>query len=103
MNCSDNNDPRYKTGNPVCDALRFLCDASFAVLPRDAAHKLGEFEKNFWGGVRWFADKNMGWVDESLAAGDRLREEWNSRRRRGSTYADPATPPPPAEGPAGGI
>ena len=100
MNCSDNNDPRYKTGNPVCDALRFLCDASFAVLPRDAAHKLGEFEKNFWGGVRWFADKNVSWVDESLAAGDRLREEWNNRRR-GTTYTDPTTPP--AEGPAGGI
>jgi hypothetical protein len=102
MNCSDNKDPRYNTGNPVCDALRFLCDASFAVLPRDAAHKLGEFEKNFWGGVRWFADKNAGWVEESLAAGDRLREEWNSRRRRGTTYTDP-TAPPPTEGPAGGI
>ena len=100
MNCSDNNDPRYKTGNPVCDALRFLCDASFAVLPRDAANKLGEFEKNFWGGVRWFADKNVSWVDESLAAGERLREEWN-RRRASSTYADPTTPP--AEGPASGI
>jgi hypothetical protein len=101
MNCSDNKDPRYNTGNPVCDALRFLCDASFAVLPRDAAQKLGEFEKNFWGGVRWFADKNVTWVDESLAAAERLREEWNSRRR-GTTYTDPTTPPP-TEGPAGGI
>ena len=98
MDYSDK-DPRYNTGNPVCDALRFLCDASFAVLPRDAAHKLGEFEKNFWGGVRWFAEKNMSWVDESLAAGDRLREEWNSRRRG---YTDPTTPPP-TEGPASGI
>ena len=95
------NDPRYNTGNPLCDAVRFLCDASFAVLPRDAAQKLGEFEKNFWGGVRWFADKNVGWVEESLAAGDRLREEWN-RRRAASTYGGRPTSPP-AEGPAGGI
>jgi hypothetical protein len=86
-------DPRYKTGNPVCDALRFLCDASFAVLPRDAAQKLGEFEKNFWGGVRWFADKNIGWVDESLAAADRLRDEW--ARRRTTTTAAAAEEPAP--------
>lgn len=92
-------DPRYNTGNPVCDTLRFLCDASFAILPRDAAQKLGELEKNLWGGVRWFAEKNVGWVEESLDAADRLREEWN--RRRSSTTAD--TPPSATEGPAGGI
>ena len=86
---ADTNDPRYKTGNPVCDAFRFLCDASFAVLPRDAAHQLGEFEKNFWGSVRWFAEKNIGWIDESLDAADRLREEW---RRR-------SAPPPTTDGP----
>ena len=77
---ADTNDPRYDTGNPFCDAIRFLCDASFAVLPRDAARQLGELEKNFWGGVRWFADKNIGWIDESLAAADRLRDEWRRRR-----------------------
>lgn len=83
------NDSRYNTGNTVCDALRFLCDASFAVLPRDVARQIGEFEKNLWGGVRRFAEKNIGWIDESLAAGDRLREEW----RR------PATARPAGEGP----
>ncbi len=98
MNSS--NDPRYKTGNPVCDALRFLCDASFAVLPRDAAQKLGEFEKNLWGGLRWFAEKNMSWVDESLEAADRLREEWNSRRASSNTTTDAPHAP---EGSAGGI
>ena len=88
-------DPRYNSGNPVCDALRYLGDASFALLPRDTAHKLGEFEKNFWGGVRWFAEKNIGWIDESLLAADRLRAEWNARR-----YAEATTPPPtPPPGP----
>ena len=77
---ADTNDSRYKTGNPICDAVRFLCDASFAVLPSDAARQLGEFEKNFWGGVRWFAEKNIGWIEESLEAGDRLRDEWTRRR-----------------------
>ena len=95
---ADTNDPRYNTGNPVCDALRFLADASFAVLPRDTAQKIGELEKNFWGGVRWFADKNVGWIDESLAAADRLRAEWNARCRRDG--ATPATEPPPQSPPA---
>jgi hypothetical protein len=78
---------RYKGGNPVCNALRFLCDASFAVLPHDAAHKLGEFEKNFWGGVRWVAEKNIEWIDISLAAADWLREEWQQRRETHTTAA----------------
>ena len=87
---TDTNDPRYNSGNPLCDALRFVCDASFAVLPRDAARQLGEFEKNLWGGLRWFAEKNIGWIDESLDAADRLRAEWQSRR---------GTPPPPPPAP----
>jgi hypothetical protein len=91
------NDPRYKTGNPVCDALRFLSDASFAVLPPDAARQLGELEKNFWGGLRWFAEKKIGWIDESLAAAERLREEW--RRGRSAPHApEPMTSTPPPEG-----
>ena len=89
---ADINDSRYQTGNVVCDALRFLCDASFAVLPRDVAQRLGEVEKNIWGSVRWFADKKIVWVDESLAAADRLREEW--RRRCQHTAPPPATDGP---------
>ena len=73
---ADTHDPRYNTGNPVCDAARFISDATFAVLPADVARQFGEFEKNFWGGVRWLADKKIRWIDESLAAADRLRERW---------------------------
>ncbi len=73
---SDTRDPRYNTGNPFCDVARFIGDASFAVLPADVARQLGEFEKNFWGGVRWLADKKIVWIDDSLAAADRLRERW---------------------------
>ncbi len=84
----DTNDSRYKTGNSICDAMRFLCDASFAILPRDVAHQLGEFEKNLWGGVRWLAEKKIGWIDEAVNGGDRLREEW---RRHHADHTAPHT------------
>ena len=76
---NEKTESRYGNGNGVCDALRFVCDASFAIWPRDVAYKIGEFEKNLWGGVRWFAEKNIGWIDEALTGGDRLREEWQRR------------------------
>jgi hypothetical protein len=74
-------DASYCAGNPVCDALRYLGDASYAVLPRDVAHQLGELKKNFLGGVRWLIEKEIKWVDERVAGGDRLREEWRCSTR----------------------
>jgi hypothetical protein len=85
VSISMNNDPRYSTGDSLKDIWRFFCDASFAVLPADVAHRLGEFEKNVWGGVRCFAEKNLEWIDDALAGGDRLREEWQRRRDTNTT------------------
>lgn len=83
----DSSDRRCDT---LGDALRFLCDASYAVLPRDAAHQLGEFQKNFWGGVRWLAEQRIDWITERVAGGDKLREEW--RRRAEERRASDAQP-----------
>jgi hypothetical protein len=67
----------YCTGNnAVCDALRYLGDASYAVLPEDVAHRLGEFKKNLLGSVCWLVEKQIEWIDARVAGGDRLREEW---------------------------
>jgi hypothetical protein len=59
------------------------------------AYKVGEFEKNFWGGVGWLADRKISWIDEALSGGDRLREEWQSRCR---CETPPQTPPPEGMG-----
>ncbi|HEX8072733.1 MAG TPA: hypothetical protein VF546_22485 [Pyrinomonadaceae bacterium] len=64
----------------LCDALRAACAAPYALLPPDAAHRLGDLKKNFWGAVGWFADKNIVWVDEVIAESDRLRARWQQRR-----------------------
>ncbi|HEX8844539.1 MAG TPA: hypothetical protein VF791_07835 [Pyrinomonadaceae bacterium] len=70
----------YSTVNIVKDALRYLGDASYAILPQDVAHRLAELKKSFWGGVRCVVDKELEWIDKRVAGGDRLREEWRERR-----------------------
>jgi hypothetical protein len=75
----------YCTGNAACDVLRYLGDASYAVLPKDVAHRVGELKKNFWGGVRWLVEKEIEWIDARVKGGDRLREEWQRGANRAET------------------
>jgi hypothetical protein len=76
----DTNESSYSTVNVVKDALRYLGDASYAILPEDVAHRLADFKKTFWGGVRSLVDKELEWIEERVEGGDRLREEWHRRR-----------------------
>lgn len=62
--------------NAVCDALRYLGDASYAILPPNVAHELGDFKKKFLSNVRSLIEKDIEWIDARVAGGDRLREEW---------------------------
>ena len=75
-------DERYKTGNPLCDAVKYINDATYAVLPTDIAHKLGDLEKSLWSAVRTFAEKELGWIDERVEGSDRLRQEWRESCKR---------------------
>ena len=74
------NQTSNRSCDSVCAALRLLCDASYAILPREVAHRLGDFQKNCWGAIGWFADKNIDWIEQAVAGGDQLREEWQQRR-----------------------
>ena len=76
---TENRDPIYSAAASFCDALRYLGDVSYAVLPSDMAHNLGEFKKSFLRNVRELIDKDIEWIDERVAGGDRLREEWKQR------------------------
>ena len=62
--------------NAVCDVLRYLGDVSYAILPRDVAHELGDLNKAFWSCLRSAVDKEIEWIDERVTGGDRLREQW---------------------------
>ena len=76
----ETNESPYSTATVIKDALRYLGDASYAILPEDVAHRLADLKKRFWGGVRCVVDQELEWIDERVEGGDRLREEWRLRR-----------------------
>jgi hypothetical protein len=75
---TETDQPINCAANAVCDALRYVGDASYAILPRDMAHALGDLKKAFWSNVRSAIDREISWIDDRVAGGDRLREEWKS-------------------------
>lgn len=72
-------DTACNAANAICDVLRYLGDASYAVLPRDLAHDLADLKKSILGTVRSALDQEIEWIDERVAGGDKMREEWKSR------------------------
>jgi hypothetical protein len=78
--------------NAVCDALKYLGDASYAVLPRDIAHGLGDFKTAVLSNVRSLIDWEIDWVGDRVVGGDRLREEWQQacNRDRGAASSEAA-------------
>jgi len=75
--------------NELCDALRYLGDASYAILPKDIAHSLGDLNKSFLSTMRTLIDKDIEWVDERVAGGDRVREEWQQKWNRNKSEGAP--------------
>jgi len=80
---------RKNVVNELCDALRYLGDASYAILPKDIAHSLGDLNKSFLNTVRTLIDKDIEWVDERVAGGDRVREEWQQKWNREKSHEAP--------------
>jgi hypothetical protein len=67
-----------QVASDVCEAVRYLGDMSYAMMPRDMAHAVGDLKKAFLRNVRSLIDWEMTWVEERVAGGDRLREEWKA-------------------------
>ena len=76
----EKNETAHNVADLVKDVLRYLGEASYAILPEHLAHKLAKAEKNFWGSVRWLVDKELEWIDARMAGSDHLRDEWHKRR-----------------------
>ena len=75
-------DPIRDVTGAVCDGLRQIGDFSYAVLPREIAHKLGDFKKavltELTNALQWEKE----WIDNRVAGGDRLREKWREKCER---------------------
>jgi len=89
---SETSDSINNATNAICDALRYLGDASYAILPTNVAHDLANLKKSFLTNVRSLIDKDIEWVEARVAGGDRLREEWkrSCARDASSDTSEPA-------------
>lgn len=74
----------------ICDGLRQIGDISYAILPKDIAHSLADFKKAFLSNIRSVVDWEMTWVDDRVAGGDKLREEWKEKCKQ-HTSTDPVS------------
>ncbi|PYS73149.1 MAG: hypothetical protein DMF69_05580 [Acidobacteria bacterium] len=75
----DARDPLRNAAGAVCDGLRQIGDFSYAILPKDIAHALGDFKKAFLGQIRNVVNLEIDWIDERVAGGDKLRDEWRDK------------------------
>jgi hypothetical protein len=78
--------------NAICDGLRQIGDFSYAILPRDLAHAVGDLNKALLSTVRSAVDWEIDWINDRVAGGDKMRDEWREKCRRATT-AD-TTPEP---------
>lgn len=86
--------------NDVCDVAGAICDAfnkigdfSYAIMPKDLAHAVGDLNKAVLATIRNAANWQIEWIDGRVAGGDVMREEWRERCRRESTTTDTTTAP----------
>ena len=75
--------------NELCDAVRYIGDVSYAILPRDVAHNLADLKKSFLTTIRSLIDKDIEWVDARVAGGDRVRAEWQEKCNRDTAEGAP--------------
>jgi hypothetical protein len=74
-------DPVCEVAEAVCDGLRQIGDVSYAIMPKDLAHALGDVKKAVLNQIRCLVDWETKWIDERVAGGDRLRDEWQQKCR----------------------
>ena len=77
-------DPIRDVKDAVCDGLRQIGDFSYAILPKDIAHSLASFKKSVLTEVTTCLQWEMEWIDNRVAGGDKLREEWREKCQRQS-------------------
>ncbi len=80
-------DPIRDVAEAVLGGLRQIEDCSYAIMPKDIAHSVAGVKKTLLGvltnALRW----EMDWIDDRVAGGDKLREEWREKARQRTSQA----------------
>ena len=80
-------DPVRDCADAVLAGLRQIGDCSYALLPKDIAHSLADLKKALLSQIRCAIDWETEWIDDRVAGGDKLREEWREKCRQTSADA----------------
>ena len=81
-----------RVAEALCDGLKRIGDVSYAILPADIAHSLGDLKKAMLSNIRSCIDWEIEWINDRVAGGDRLREEWRQKCERRETGETPPEP-----------
>lgn len=84
---AEGRDPIRDVADAVLGGLRQIGDCSYAILPKDIAHTVAGLNKAVLGqltnALRW----QMDWIDDRVAGGDKMREEWREKCRQRTSQA----------------
>jgi len=69
------------------DGLRKIDEFSYAILPKNVAHAVGDLNKTLLTEFRNFVEWKILWNDARVAGGDKMREEWREKCRQQTTDA----------------
>ena len=83
-------DPIREVRDAVCEGLNQIGDFSYAILPKNIAHSLADFKKAVLTELTTALQWEMEWIDNRVAGGDKLREEWRQKCEQ-RTAADTTT------------
>jgi len=84
---AEDRDPIRDVAAAVLGGLRQIEDCTYAIMPKNIAHSVAGVKKALLGtltnALRW----EMDWIDDRVAGGDKLREEWREKARQRSSQA----------------
>jgi len=84
---AEGRDPIRDVAEAVLGGLRQIGDCSYAILPKDIAHSVASVKKALIGQLANALQFEMEWIDDRVAGGDKLREEWREKARQRTSQA----------------
>ena len=83
----DVKDPIRDVCDAVWDGLNQIGDVSYAILPKNIAHTLADFKKAVLVQLTTALQWEMEWIDNRVAGGDKLRQEWQEKCEQRTSQA----------------